>query len=157
MIHGFALYRSVLLVACMAACGREAVVPVIVPGARGGEVPLLSADSPTAVLVVTAECARSRMGAGGYGDVRALALREGFGFRSVVASGPVAAGQFALLLPDVERVGLDADSTVLRALRVRSVPALVLLDDAGRRRRVLALEVPAADTARLVRELRAAR
>jgi hypothetical protein len=125
--------------------------------AGGAGVPLLAADSPTAVLMVTAECAKCRIGVPAYGDVRALALREGFGFRSVVSSGPVAARQFALLLPDAGKVAVDADQAVLRSLRVQTVPALVLVDSARQRRRVLALEIPFADTARLGREIRAFR
>ncbi len=125
--------------------------------AGGAAVRLLAADSPTAILVVTAECAKCRIGVPAYGDVRALALREGFGFRSVVASGPVAARQFALLLPDAGHVAVDADQTVLRSLGVRTVPALVLVYGARQRRRVLTLEVPSADTARLGREIRAFR
>jgi hypothetical protein len=122
-------------------------------GARGGLVSLLATDSPTAVLVVTAECARCRIGAVAYGDVHTLALGEGFAFRSVIASGPAAAEQFALLLPQPDQSVLDADSSVLRTLRVKSVPALVLVDRTARRRRVLSIDVPAADTGRLRREI----
>lgn len=154
-LKGLALYPAALLLVCTAACGRVAPPAQSAPGARGGEVMLFAADSPTAVLVVTAECAKCRIGVGTYGDVQALALREGFGFRSVIASGPRAAHQFALLLPDAEQVALDADSAVLRGLRVRTVPALVLLDGARKRRRVLRLEVPKADTARIRYEIRA--
>lgn len=144
--------RFLALAACMVGCG-SADLPRSLPAARGGEVALFAADSPTALLVVTAECAKCRIGVAGYRDVQALVQREGFGFRSVVASGPVAARQFALLLPDAERVALDVDAGIMRALRVNSVPSLVLLDTTLKHRRVLSLEVPSADTAELRREI----
>jgi hypothetical protein len=158
--------RSHWIAAAFIAAGTAAAVHgsaagveqrALATAAGGAAVPLLAADSPTAILMVTAECAKCRIGVSAYGDVRALALREGFGFRSVVASGPVAARQFALLLPDAGQVALDADQAVLRSLRVQTVPALVLVDGARRRHRVLALEVPLVDTARMVREIRAFR
>lgn len=115
---------------------------------------LIAVDTPTALLVLTAECSRCRIGVGGYHEVRDVAAREGFAFRSLVASTPVAARQFALLLPGPGTVAVDADLVVLRALRGKPVPALVLVGGTGRRSRVLALEVPTADTVRLRRELR---
>jgi thiol-disulfide isomerase/thioredoxin len=124
------------------------------PAARGGRVALFAVDSPTAVLVVTAECAKCRIGAAMYADVSKLAAREGFSFRSVVASKPAAARQFSLLLPNPEQVAMDAESSVLRALRVRSVPTLVLVDSSHSRTRVLALQVPRADTTLLLQAIR---
>lgn len=138
-------------------CAREGRlspdVPPSLAGAFRDSVSVLAADSSTAVLVVTAECAKCRIGVGGYDDVREMARRVGFAFRSVIASNPVAARQFSVLLPEVDQVAVDPDSSVLRTLRVKSVPALVLVDRSRRRRRVLSVDVPAPDTMRLRQRL----
>jgi hypothetical protein len=124
------------------------------PAAWGGRVPLFADHRPAAVLVVTAECAKCRIGVAAYADLATLVRREGFSFRSVIASGPVAGRQFAALLPDAPRVALDTDSTVLRLLRVRAVPALVLVDAARRHTVSLPLTVPSVDTIQLGRQIR---
>lgn len=126
----------------------------IVSTTNGGSLRLFSAAQPTAVLIVTAECAKCRIGTVAYRDLWRIAEAEGFAFRAVVASGPVAARQFAFLLPNADEVALDADSSILHGLRVSVVPSVVLVSVAHTRTRVLPLEVPRADTVLIRRELR---
>lgn len=114
-------------------------------------------DSATAVLVLTAECAKCRIGVASYPDVHEVAQAEGFAFRSLIASEPIPARQFALLLPDARHVLLDSDAGVLSSLGVTSVPALVLIDRSRRRTHLVELAVPIPDTAQLRRQIRAFR
>ncbi len=139
--------------ACRADLSAEMELPNSMAAARGGEVPLLGIDSATALLVLTAECAKCRIGVASYPDVQNVVVDEGLAFRSLIASGPPAARQFALLLPDVDHVLLDSDSGVLNSLGVATVPALVLVDRTRRRTQVVELSVPNPDTAEIRRHI----